>query len=126
MIVRGVEGLPVVLGDLELPASARLKIHRVDPTVMANLELVTLAEAPAGTSGALLRVNFDAFGPNFGFLEACMRLVTDGATNPIFLSSGAEGKLDPVVARGGSRFTAPPSTLLPPCSLCLRCDRQSR
>eukprot|EP00040_Diaphanoeca_grandis_P021192 m.112903 g.112903 ORF g.112903 m.112903 type:complete len:595 (+) comp28226_c0_seq2:35-1819(+) len=90
MIVRGLESHPVVLGDLTLPPTARLKIYRVDPTELENFQLVTLANVSSAKSGALLRVNFDAIGPNFGYLEACMRLVTDGATTPLFLSSGAE------------------------------------
>lgn len=42
-----------MLGELELPPSARLKMYRVNTTLSAG-ELVTLAEAPAGTSGALV------------------------------------------------------------------------
>eukprot|EP00040_Diaphanoeca_grandis_P021191 m.112895 g.112895 ORF g.112895 m.112895 type:complete len:466 (+) comp28226_c0_seq1:152-1549(+) len=90
MIVRGLESHPVVLGDLTLPAAARLKIYRLPQTDLVNLELVTLANVSDDKSGALLRVNFDAKGHGFGYLEACMRLVTDGATTPLFLSSGAE------------------------------------
>ena len=41
-------------------------------------------------AGALLRVDFDAAAPNYGYLEACMRLLADGASEPLFLSSGAE------------------------------------
>ena len=90
MIIRGLEAHPVVLGDLTLPPTAKLQIFRVTDKSLDNLELVTLASSPASTSGAFLRVNFDAKGPSFGYLEACMRLVTDGATTPLFLSSGAE------------------------------------
>jgi len=90
MIIRGLENHAVIVGDLTLPPSARLKIYRVTPTELADFQLVTLANVTNEKSGALLRVNFDATGPNFGYLEACMRLVTDGATTPLFLSSGAE------------------------------------
>ena len=88
------------VGSLPLYADVRLHIpmthrddvirYRVSDKALNNLEFVTLASSPAGTSGAFLRVNFDSKGPNFGYLEACMRLVTDGATTPLFLSSGAE------------------------------------
>lgn len=92
-IVRGIEAYPVQLGDLTLPASARLKLYRFNKVTQPN-ELVTLATVPAGTAGALLNVKFDAQGrggeTGLGFLEACMRAQIDGASQPIFLSSGAE------------------------------------
>ena len=51
----------MVLGDLQLPPTARLRFHRFEaPTT--NLELVTLATVPKGTAGALLNVRFDANG----------------------------------------------------------------
>ena len=94
MIVRGIENSAVTLGELELPPSARLKIHRVN-TTLSNGELITLAEAPAGTSGALVGTKFDANGHSDGYLEACMRFYPSAktaATNstPIFLSSGCD------------------------------------
>lgn len=80
------------LGDLELPAAARLRLHRVRPMDVQKLELVDLASAPKGTSGALVRLQLDAKSSSFSFLEACMRFYPDGAEDdrPIFLSSGAE------------------------------------
>ena len=35
-------------------------------------------------------MRFDAAGPSYGYLEACMRALIDGDASPIFLSSGAE------------------------------------
>ena len=51
----------MVLGDLQLPPSARLRFHRFEADTQ-NLELVTLATIPKGTAGALLNVRFDADG----------------------------------------------------------------
>ena len=90
MIVRGIEAYPVVLGDLTLPDSAQLAVYRTGPTPIENLEMRTLANVTAGKAGALMRVNFDASGPTYGYLEACMRFYPDGAPEPVFLSSGAE------------------------------------
>ena len=59
MIVRGIENSAVMLGEFELPPTARLRVHRVNQS-LDNLELVTLAAAPAGTSGALVGTKFDA------------------------------------------------------------------
>jgi hypothetical protein len=88
-IIRGVENYPVILGDMQLPASARLRLHRFE-NATKNLDLVTIADVPSGTAGALLNVRFDAAGGSYGYLEACMRAMIDGATTPLFLSSGAE------------------------------------
>jgi hypothetical protein len=94
VVAQGIENSAVTLGELELPPTARLKIHRVN-TTLNNGELVTLAAAPAGISGALVGTKFDANGHSDGFLEACMRFYPTGAdaaknSTPIFLSSGAE------------------------------------
>jgi hypothetical protein len=89
-IIRGVESYPVVLGDLILPTAARLRLHRFE-NLTQPAQLVTLADVPSGTAGALLGVRFDANGSKgFGFLEACMRAMVDGAARPLYLSSGAE------------------------------------
>lgn len=88
-IIRGVEALPVVIGDLTLPATARLRLRNFSAHTDPN-QLVTLADVPSGTSGAVLNVRFDASAGNYGYLEACMRVYPDGAQAPIFFSSGAE------------------------------------
>jgi hypothetical protein len=90
MIVRGLEAHPVTVGDLVLPKEARLKLYRFPVTPVAKNQLITLVNISAGTAGALLQTNFAASGPNFAYLEACMRFFPDGAKEPIFLSSGAD------------------------------------
>lgn len=89
-VLRGLEGHVVRLGDLELPSAARLRLYRLPPTTLPQFQLIDLAKAPSGTSGALVRVHLDAKSDSFGFLEACMRFYPDGAKEPMFLSSGAE------------------------------------
>jgi hypothetical protein len=61
MIVRGIESYPVVLGDLQLPAAARLRLFRFDATTKPK-QLVTLASVPKGYAGAVLNVKFDGQG----------------------------------------------------------------
>ena len=119
MIVRGIESYPVVLGDLQLPSAARLRLFRFNATTKPK-QLVTLASVPKGYAGAVLNVKFDAQGhlknqSHIGvqtdeggpaadrsgsgsgsrggvldYLEACMRAQFDGSEEVIFLSSGAE------------------------------------
>jgi hypothetical protein len=118
MIVRGTEAYPVVLGDLQLPAAARLRLYRFNATTQPK-QLVTLASVPKGMAGAVLNVKFDAAGRGgtadgtfhqnaqqqldartgagsgsrggvLDYLEACMRAQFDGSDEVTFLSSGAE------------------------------------
>ena len=90
--VRGVEALPIILGELELPPAARLKIHRVSNRSLAHLEMLTIASAPAGMSGAILGTKFDATSADFTYLEACPRFYRTAAPDepPMYLASGAE------------------------------------
>eukprot|EP01046_Picozoa_sp_COSAG06_P051782 COSAG06_NODE_8534_length_2137_cov_1.766438_2_plen_269_part_01 len=90
--IRGVEALPIILGELQLPPTARLKIHRVSNRSLAHLEMLTIADAPAGTSGAILGTKFDGTSDGFSFLEACPRFYPTANPDepPIYLSSGAE------------------------------------
>lgn len=78
-IIRGLEAHAVLLGDLQLPPEARLALYRVHPTKLDNLELITLATVPRGFAGALLRVDLDAQGTSYRYLEGCMRLLTNGS-----------------------------------------------
>ena len=61
MIVRGIEAFPVVVGDLQLPAAARLRLFRFNGTTQPK-QLITLASVPKGMAGAVLNVKFDAAG----------------------------------------------------------------
>ena len=89
MIVRGVEGYRVTVGDVLLPANARLRVDRFGPARVENLQMIPMASFANGTRGVLLAVRFDAESPDYTYLEACVRLV-DPAGKPTFLSSGAE------------------------------------
>ena len=60
-IIRGVEAYPIALGDVTLPPTARLKLHRLN-TSTTPLQLVTLVDIPSGTAGAVVNLKFDAAG----------------------------------------------------------------
>lgn len=89
-IIRGLEAHPVILGDLQLPSAARLRVAHRDNVFLNNGDFITLVNVTADRSGALLRVQLDAGGSDFSYLEACMRFYNNGATTPLYLSSGAE------------------------------------
>eukprot|EP00656_Telonema_subtile_P013326 TRINITY_DN16767_c0_g1_i2.p1 TRINITY_DN16767_c0_g1~~TRINITY_DN16767_c0_g1_i2.p1 ORF type:complete len:287 (+),score=33.62 TRINITY_DN16767_c0_g1_i2:41-901(+) len=89
-IIRGLEATPVTLGDLVLPAAASLSIQRATNVSLAPMEMITLADIPAGSGGALLLTQLDSTSGDYNYLEACVRAYIDGAQEPMFLSSGAE------------------------------------
>lgn len=93
-IIRGLEAMPVHLGDLQLPSSAKLRVYRQENVILKKLEYITLANVSNGISGALLGVKLDSVGATdvgFTYLEACLRLYDmSHADTPMFLSSGME------------------------------------
>eukprot|EP00657_Telonema_sp_P-1_P006870 TRINITY_DN26337_c0_g1_i1.p1 TRINITY_DN26337_c0_g1~~TRINITY_DN26337_c0_g1_i1.p1 ORF type:complete len:282 (-),score=81.10 TRINITY_DN26337_c0_g1_i1:146-991(-) len=88
-IVRGIESYPVLLGDLELPTHARLRVHRVTQLLQPK-DFISLVDLPSGTAGAVLSLKLDSSSADYNYLEACVRAYIDGSSEPIFLSSGAE------------------------------------
>lgn len=87
-IIRGTEGIPVTIGGLRLPDSARLKLYKKEHYLAGPLEEFELCDAH--TPGALFLVTIAAKSENFNFLEAQMRAYVDGASEPMMLSSGLE------------------------------------
>ncbi len=94
-ILRGTENLPVRVGGVELPETARLKLHRLDAFEAQPLQEFALCDTNG--AGALYQVTIAARGiqqkegwHNMSFLEACMRAYIDKAPTPLMLSSGLE------------------------------------
>ena len=92
-IIRGVENLRPTLGGVELPATARLKLLRVEDQIVPPLQEFPLVDVPG--KGAVFQVTIAAEGQDgpdkqLSYLEACMRAYTDGKDEPILLSSGLE------------------------------------
>jgi hypothetical protein len=92
-IIRGVENFRISLGGVQLPAEARLKLHRLEEQEVDPLAEFTLADISG--RGAIYQVTMAANGltdkPNsINYLEACMRAYLDGSKKPLVLSSGLE------------------------------------
>ena len=90
-IIRGVENGRITLGGAELPETARLKLHRLENHTAEPMEDFNLCDVKG--HGAVYQVTIAAQGPTNGgmsFLEGCMRAYTNGAKEPIMLSSGLE------------------------------------
>jgi hypothetical protein len=94
-IVRGTENLPVFLGGVRLPETARLKLYPLESHTARPLEEFNLCDVKS--AGALYQVTIAARGlrdtggwKSLSFLEACMRAYLDGSSEPMLLSSGLE------------------------------------
>lgn len=87
-IVRGIKGLPLQISGLQIPSSARLRLHRVDNQQVAPLEEFELCRV-AG-DGMLFQVTMAAKSTNLEFMEGQMRAYIGLSKEPQFLSSGLE------------------------------------
>ena len=92
-ILRGVMHATVSLGDMELPAPARLRLVKLENYRAKRLEEFDLCHLPKGP-GALFLVVIQAQSTSLAYLEACLRAYVVGAkdntTPPLLLSSGLE------------------------------------
>lgn len=87
-IIRGVENLPVFLGNLRLPGNARLRLQVHDDVELEPLQTFEICQS--SRAGALYQVTLSVASKNFNFLEAVLRAYMDGAKEPLLLSSGTE------------------------------------
>ena len=86
-IIRGVENYPLILGDLQLPSNARLRLYKNENVTLKPYEFLPLAKVD-NSSGALFMVTLATNSTDYQYLEACMRVLIDGTE--MFLSSGTE------------------------------------
>jgi hypothetical protein len=87
-IIRGVENLPVFLGNIRLPDNARLRLQVHDNVELEPLQIFDICHS--SRAGALYQVTLAVASKNFNFLEAVLRAYMDGAKEPLLLSSGTE------------------------------------
>ena len=88
-IIRGVYNYPLVFGELQLPANARLRLYKNVNVSLEPLQFLDLVNV-SGSSGVLFQVTIAANGSSFHYLEACMRAYIDGSNSTTWLSSGTE------------------------------------
>ena len=94
-IVRGTRNLPVLVVGVRLPASARLRLHRLEAYRARPLEEFTVCESKG--SGALYQLFLAVEGErplhtweDQAYQEGCVRAYMGGSRTPVFLSSGLE------------------------------------
>ena len=86
---RGMTHLPVIVGDLQLPDAARLKLHKNWNVTVPPLGQLALVPPRVNSSGLLYATVWSAESEYIGFMEGCVRAVPDQQPT-IFLSSGTE------------------------------------
>lgn len=87
-IFRGVENMPVYVGKVRLPDSARLHLYRNENVVLKPFEYIDLCNT--SRAGALYQVTLSTKSNDLTYLEACLRAYIDGAKEPQYISSGTE------------------------------------
>ena len=98
-IIRGTENLPVDLGGVRLPDTARLKLYKLENHTAQPLEEFALCDVKG--DGALYQVTMAAKGlrrlpdekdrwEDWSYMESCMRAYIGGEKEPLMLSSGLE------------------------------------
>jgi len=87
-IIRGVDQLPLDIGGIRLPESARLRLHKVERHVAKPLEEFAIYDT--SKSGLLYMVTVAGRSANFCFLEGVVRAYIGHAETPLLLSSGME------------------------------------
>ena len=87
-IIRGLESVPVIVGNMELSFQTRLRLYKNVDIHLTPLQFITLANVNS-TAGLLYQVTLFARSSDFQYLEACMRAKIDG-NNITWLSSGTE------------------------------------
>lgn len=109
MIVRGGTNLPLTLGGITVPPTARLNLFAVDATYQP-LDWITLANVPTGMQGLHFMSSIAATSGNLNFLEACFHMYTDGQEFPgTLLSTGTEDYFDSAWYFNAGQFHLPVS-----------------
>ena len=88
-IIRGVYNYPLIVGDLELPPTTRLKLYKNVGVDLQPFEFIDLVDI-YNTAGTLYQVTLAANSSDFTYLEGCMRAYIDGSNETTWLSSGTE------------------------------------
>lgn len=87
-IIRGIENLPLHVSGIQMPANARLRLHKREDLTVQPLEEFALCDLSG--AGMLFMVTMAARSGNFEFMEGQMRAYFGSSREPQFLSSGLE------------------------------------
>jgi hypothetical protein len=87
-IIRGIGNIPLEIGGVRLPETARLRLYKVEKYTAKPLEEFDIYHTTK--SGTLYMVAIAGKSGSFCFMESCVRAYIAGAKSPLLLSSGME------------------------------------
>jgi len=87
-IVRGIENLSLAISGIQMPARARLRLHKKEDHQVQPLDELVLCDVAGG--GMVFMVTMAAKSTNFEFMEGQIRAYFGKDPTPQFLSSGLE------------------------------------
>ena len=110
VIVRGCENLPVQVGPVTLPSTARLQLQKIENEVFQPLEWVPIADVPSG-DGLLFMHTLQAASATNNFWEGCYHLYTphDQPFPGTVMSTGTEDFFDSSYGFAAGPFRFPVS-----------------
>jgi hypothetical protein len=75
--VRGMTNYPLIVGDVQLPNTARLRLYQNILTQVQPHQFLKLVPRQVNSSGMLLQVTLSASSKFIGFMEGCVRAHID-------------------------------------------------
>ena len=110
VIVRGCENLPITVGSVLLPPTARMKLLRIENVTFAPLAWVPIVDLPSG-EGLVYMTAISASSASVNFWEGCYHLYTpyNQSFPGTVLSTGMEDFFDSAYGFGGGEFKYPVS-----------------
>jgi len=86
--IRGTPALPIVVGNVQLPATAKLVLYRNAQVTLKPLEFLTLANTT--NAGVVFMTLLAVKSSNLNYLEGCFRTYIKGAADANLISTGSE------------------------------------
>jgi len=81
-------GLPIIIGNVQLPPTAKLVQYRNDQVLLKPLQFLQLANT--SNAGVVFMVLLAVKSSNLNYLEGCFRTYTKGSTVANLISTGTE------------------------------------
>eukprot|EP01087_Luapelamoeba_hula_P003995 TRINITY_DN13963_c0_g1_i1.p1 TRINITY_DN13963_c0_g1~~TRINITY_DN13963_c0_g1_i1.p1 ORF type:complete len:350 (+),score=48.67 TRINITY_DN13963_c0_g1_i1:253-1302(+) len=107
-IVRGAEGvLPITIGNVELPATAKLSVMAIRNVTYSPLDIIDVATVTKN-GGALAMWTLSVASGTINFIEGCVRCYIDKGPK-MLLSSGTEDYFDSAFTFNAGPFRLPVS-----------------
>jgi len=110
VILRGCENMPIGVGALQLPPSARLRLHKIEGETFAPFAFVPVVDLPTGR-GLIYMHAIAASSLSYNFWEGCYRLFTphEQPFPGTVLSTGMEDYFDSAYGFHAGAFHLPVS-----------------